>query len=109
ALTPLPGFPLSTGGNGDGNFLSERLALDRVNQRLYAINAGSTTVSAYAINPTTGALTPLPFSPMNLGAGIWNTIALHPSGSPLVVGDFGANGGPGRLASFQVTATTGTA
>lgn len=108
ALTLLPGFPISTVGNGErnpDNTSSERLTIDRANQRLYALNSESRTVSAYAINPTTGALAPLPFSPINLGrVGQWNAIAVHPSGSPLVVGD-----GTGRLLSYQITATTATA
>jgi len=106
ALGPLPGFPISTGGVGVDLFISEHLTIDRANQRLYAINGGSNTVSAYTINPTTGALTPLPFNPINLGSGSWVTIAAHPSGSPLVIGDGNI---AGRLASYQITATTATA
>jgi 6-phosphogluconolactonase (cycloisomerase 2 family) len=104
ALSSLPGFPISTGGAGDGFALSEQLTIDRANHRLYAINNGSDTISAYSINPTTGALTPLPFSPISPGSGNWFTIAVHPSGSPLVVGD-----GNGRLLSYRITATTATA
>ena len=59
-LTPLAGFPLTTGGNGAGLSTSEQLAIDLVNERLYAINDGSDTVSAYSINPTTGTAPPLP-------------------------------------------------
>jgi 6-phosphogluconolactonase (cycloisomerase 2 family) len=103
-LTLLSGFPISTGGSGLDRTPTEMLTIDRANQRLYAINDGSDTVSAYAINPTTGALTPLPFSPISLGIGSWTTIAVHPSGSPLVVGD-----GDGRLLSYQITAGTATA
>lgn len=104
ALTLLAGFPISTGGNGlVTGAESERLAIDRANQRLYAINAGSNTVSAYTINSITGALTPLPFSPISLDSGIWRTVAVHPGGSPLVVGDSN-----GRLASYQITTTTAT-
>ncbi len=107
ALTLLPGFPISTGGIGFGDFPSERLVIDRANLRLYAINSftSSSTVSAYAINPLTGALTQLPFSPIRLGFGDWYTSSIHPSGSPLVVGD-GTNH---RLLSYQITATTATA
>jgi uncharacterized protein (TIGR03437 family) len=100
ALTLMSGFPFSTGGNGDEAIRSERLALDRANQRLYAINDGSDAVRAYAINPTTGALSPLPFSPISLGNGNWNAVAVHPGGSPLVVAD-----ASGRLASYQITST----
>ncbi|HMV86365.1 MAG TPA: putative Ig domain-containing protein [Blastocatellia bacterium] len=104
ALSALAGFPLGTGGSSDNVLVSEQLAIDAINGRLYVINKVSNTVSAYAINSTTGALTALPFSPINLGAGDWFTLAVHPSGSPLVVGD-----GGGRILSYQITATTATA
>ena len=106
ALTLANGFPIATSGNGDGSNVPERMVLDRANGRLYAINAGSKTVSAFSINPTTGALTALPFSLFSLGtpAGSWVTVEVHPSGSPLVVGD-----GGGNLASFNITATAATA
>ena len=42
------------------------------------------------MNLTTGALTALPFSPISLGSGNWNCLAVHPTGSPLVIGDSGA-------------------
>ena len=69
-LTALTGFPVATGGSGSGgNFDVQRLAIDTTNQRLYAINDGSDTASAYAIDPMSGALTATPFSPIALGAG----------------------------------------
>jgi uncharacterized protein (TIGR03437 family) len=106
-LTLLDGFPISTGGNGDGgSSFSERLTIDRKNHRLYAVNEGSKRVSAYAINLTTGALTSLPFSLINLDPGnLFNrnffNIAVHPSGSPLVVG-IGSNN---QIASYRITDT----
>ncbi len=104
ALTALAGFPVATGSNGIGQTNTEQLALDAANRRLYAINRGGGTVSAYAIG-TTGALTALPFSPINLGAGAWSNLAVHPSGSPLVVG----RGTGSQIFSFNITATTATA
>jgi 6-phosphogluconolactonase (cycloisomerase 2 family) len=101
ALTPLPGFPLNTGGNGSGSTLSEQMAYDAANSRLYVLNDGSDTLSAYSVNRSTGALTPLPFSPISLGAGDWYCLAVHPSGSPLVAGD-----STGNLASFNITSNT---
>ena len=103
-LTQLPGFPLPTGGLGTTNTISEQITYDAVNGRLYAINDGSDTLSAYAVNRATGALTPLPFSPIPLGSGQWYSVRVHPSGSPVTVGD-----GAGRVASFVVTPTTATA
>lgn len=103
ALTALSGFPVNTGGNGAGFTVSEQMAYDAANARLYVINAGSNTISAYSVNQTTGALTPLPFSPISLGAGNWSCLAVHPSGSPLVVGD--SDPTP-ALASFNISSTS---
>jgi 6-phosphogluconolactonase (cycloisomerase 2 family) len=103
ALTALAGFPMVTGGNGDPAFVSERAAYDSANRRLYAVNGGSSTVSAFSVNGTTGALTALPFSPISVGA-IGYCLSVHPSGSPLVVGT-----STNTLASFNITATSATA
>ena len=79
-LTALAGFPVATGGNGSGLANSRQITIDSANRRLYVINDGSDTVSAYSINPTTGALTALQFSPISLGTGSWSNIAVHPAG-----------------------------
>jgi 6-phosphogluconolactonase (cycloisomerase 2 family) len=105
ALTLLAGFPMATGGNGDGAAASERVAYAAATGRLYVLNGGGPTVSAFSVNGTTGALTALPFSPAALPAGLPSCLAVHPSGSPLVVGIFS----PDSIASFNVTATTATA
>lgn len=109
ALTAIPGVsPLATGGTGGtiaGSLVSEQLTIDRVNNRLYAINDGNDTISAYSINTTTGALTALPFSPIALPAGLWVTIAVHPSGSPLIVSSANSN----ASASYVITPLTATA
>jgi 6-phosphogluconolactonase (cycloisomerase 2 family) len=103
ALTPLAGFPFATGGTGDGFGYSERMLFDSLNARLYVINS-SGSVSAYFVNGATGALTALPFNPISLPAGNWGCLAVHPNGSPLVVGD--ANG---QAASFNITSSSATA
>jgi hypothetical protein len=102
ALTPLPGFPVDSGGTGAGAAISEQLVYAR--GRLYVINDGSDTLSVFAVNQATGALTALPFSPIGLGAGDWWCAAVHPGGSPVVVADT-----TGHVASFNVTATTASA
>ncbi|MCG3193790.1 MAG: hypothetical protein DIJKHBIC_03044 [Thermoanaerobaculia bacterium] len=87
ALTAIPGVsPLLTGGFGNGNSASETSAIhhDAVNGRLYASNLGSGTVSVYAIDPLSGGLTALPFSPILTGPA--TALAVHPSGSPLLAG-----------------------
>ena len=102
ALTPLPGFPVATGGKGGGGVKTEAMAY--AVGRLYVINNESNTLSAFSVDQSTGALTALPFSPIVLGAGWWDCVAVHPSGSPVVAGN--AEGG---LSSFVITATTATA
>lgn len=99
-LTALTGFPVATGFTGGGSTNLEMIAVDNVNKRLYAINRGSSNISAYAIDAATGNLTALPFSPIT---GIPNerSVKVHPSGSPLIVaGD--------AVASFVITPTSAT-
>lgn len=105
-LTPIPGVnPLLTGQNGDGGTIGERIAIDSVNRRLYVINGGlSRSLYVYSINPVTGALTPMPFSPIALPTAFTfpNSVNVHPSGSPVIV----TNGN--QVASFLVTAASAT-
>ena len=68
-LSLLPGFPMPSGGNGGPGSFSEMIKYS--GGRLYVINDGSDTLSAFTVNQTTGALTPMPFSPLALGAGNW--------------------------------------
>src|SRR5687768_9293774 len=105
ALTALSGFPVSAAAGGINNIVSERMVVDIGNRRLYVVNEGSASVSAYSIDGATGAIAPLPFSPIALGTGVWNTIAVHPSGSPLVVANNATNG---AAQSFVITTTTAT-
>ncbi|PYJ08196.1 MAG: hypothetical protein DMF06_13450 [Verrucomicrobia bacterium] len=109
ALTALAGFPVAAGAGGTG-LVSERMVIDSLNRRLYVINDGSDSISAYSINPVTGAISPLPFSPIPLSAGSWNTIAIHPSGSPLIVSNGGTGGGvlSYNITPFSATLATGT-
>ena len=102
ALTPLPGFPVMTGGTG--TFLNSRSAIAHGNGRLYVVNNGDRTLSAFTVNRATGALAAMPFSPIALGAASSECLAVHPSGSPVVAGV-----GNGFFASFVVTATTASA
>ena len=105
ALTALAGFPVAAQSGGINSIVSERMVADQANLRLYVVNDGSNTVSAYSINSTTGALTPMPFSPITLPVSVWNTIAVHPRGSPLVVAN---NANDGLVDSFVITPTTAT-
>lgn len=85
SLDLVPGFPISSGGNGLTGTQSELLTIDKANNRLYVINKGSNTVSAFNINIATGALNPMPFSPFTVVTNAVS-IAVHPSGSPVIIG-----------------------
>jgi 6-phosphogluconolactonase (cycloisomerase 2 family) len=102
ALTALPGFPIASGGTGAATGTHEQMAYG--NGRLYVINDGSNTISAFTVNRTTGALTATLFSPISLPAGQWACVDIHPSGSPIVAGDISGS----IVASFAITATSAT-
>jgi 6-phosphogluconolactonase (cycloisomerase 2 family) len=104
ALTALPGFPLGTGGNGTGSDAFQRIAYDPANARLYALNDGSNTISAYSVNRTMGAIAPLPFSPMSLGDRLWYCVSVAPNGSTLLAGELLS----GTIASFSITSSSAT-
>jgi 6-phosphogluconolactonase (cycloisomerase 2 family) len=80
----------------------------------YVPNAGSNTVSAYAVNATTGALTPVAGSPFAIAPGA--SCAPLPCGLSLTMDPFGrfvyvANNGStnvsGNVTAYAVNATTG--
>jgi 6-phosphogluconolactonase (cycloisomerase 2 family) len=56
---------------------------------VYVANRGSNNISAYAMNPTTGTLTPLRGSPFSSAVGTPNALAVHPTGKFLYVAPFG--------------------
>jgi hypothetical protein len=58
-LTPLAGSPIATGGLGANAACSSvnRLALSAGNNLLFVSNGGDQTISAFSIDPTSGALT----------------------------------------------------
>lgn len=69
---------------------------------VYVSNNGSNTVSAYAINPTTGALTPVTGSPFATGSGP-GTVAINAAGSLAYV----TNGGSNDISAFKINASSG--
>ena len=99
ALTALSGFPITTGGFGTNNTYSELMAYDAANTRLFAVNNSSDTISAYTVNHIDGGLTELSYSPFSVPHGVMSCIAVHPSGSPLVV----SNTTQSNVASFNIT------
>lgn len=100
-LTPLAGFPVSTGFVGAALTNLELATIDVPNRRLYVGNRGSSNVSVYSIDPGSGAITPLSFSPITTVANE-RTLKVHPSGSPLIIG-------ADTFASFVITGTSATA
>lgn len=108
-LTALPGFPVATGGQGDSDFASkpyvvpERITYDPVFHRLYALNGGPRTLSVFQVNPSTGQLSALPFSPISLVTKQPVCVRVNAAGSVVVVGEAGGQGGTGTLQSFAVS------
>lgn len=104
-LSPLPGSPWVTGGVHDAGLYREMLVYSPADRRLYAINAGSASITAFVVNIDDGSLDPLPFSPIALPGGSWRCLAVHPGGSPLIVGDDGS----GQVAGFVIGASSAVA
>jgi 6-phosphogluconolactonase (cycloisomerase 2 family) len=105
ALTALPDFPVATGKNGSAHAVANRMTYDLVKRHLYVLNDGDNTVSAYKVDPNTGALTELTFSPIALPGDdrFYACLAAHPRGTPLLV-----LGGT-TVHSFNITDNSATA
>jgi DNA-binding beta-propeller fold protein YncE len=83
------------------------IAIDPTGSFLYVSNSGDGTVSAFTINPTTGALTAIAGSPFT-ASGVASTVtptalAIDPSSQYLYV----ANGDARTISVFTITAGTG--
>jgi len=107
ALTPVEGSPFVT-----GSFPSS-VAVDPGGKFLYVANQGSLLgvgdVSAFTINVTTGALTPVSGSPFAVGKSPYS-VAVDPSGKFVYVAndDRYAEGlRPGTVSAFTIIAATG--
>jgi 6-phosphogluconolactonase (cycloisomerase 2 family) len=105
ALSPVPGSPFLTGGNGasGGFFASNRITTAVVKDFLYAANAGSNNVSAFSINPVTGALTSVPGSPFATGGvadGVGMSLTATPDDKFLIA----ANGASMTITVYSVAA-----
>ena len=68
-LTPVPGSPFLTGGNGSrgGLFATNRIGVAIAGNFLFAPNTDSATVSVFKIDPASGVLTPVAGSPFATG------------------------------------------
>jgi 6-phosphogluconolactonase len=69
---------------------------------IYAANNGSSTISGFSVNPTTGALTSVPGSPFASGSGC-ATDWIHPSGKFVYGENF-----DGSISAFSINQTTGS-
>jgi hypothetical protein len=78
------------------------LAVDPAAKYLYVVNHTSETVSVFAINWKTSALTAVPFSPFSAGAKPWS-VAVDPDGSAISVTHFQA----AEVSRFRVDPATG--
>jgi len=102
-LTPVPGQPFAAGGT------PVSLVVEPTDHYLYVLNQGDNTISGYAINPTSGALTPLTGSPFAIAGGSSGAaqLAVDPSGKYVYVVSQSYNGSVGGVTQFSINATTG--
>jgi 6-phosphogluconolactonase len=98
AFAPVPGSPFPTGGGPQfGSFILDNIAVSPAGNFLYVPNGKASTIAAFSINPTTGALSPVPGSPFQTGIGVSNiTIAVTPDGRFLYAA------GNGNLHGFSI-------
>ncbi len=102
ALSAISGSPFSTGA------FPRAMAAHPSGKFLYVPNCGNAfctaggNVSAYTINSTTGALSPISGSPFAAGLGAVS-VAVDPSGKFAFVANFGSN----NVSAFTIDSTTG--
>jgi len=82
-LTEIPGSPFPTGeifiAGGEG--AQDNMVVSPKGQFLFVAHGDYTNISAFAIDPSTGSLTPVPGSPFSSGTGLGATsLAVSPDG-----------------------------
>jgi 6-phosphogluconolactonase len=102
-IDPVTGALMQVGGPVPSGRFTFHVALHPSGRYLYATNRFSNTVSAFAIDEASGALTPLPGSPFKAGQGP-SALVLAPTGKLLYV----ANNGSGDVSVFEVDPHRGT-
>ncbi len=100
-LTPVQGSPFTTGGSTPGG--QEPVAFDPAGRFAYFNNINSSSIAVIAINPTSGALTPVPGSPFQDLEGGSFGVTVDPSGRFAYV----ANGVGGNVSAFAIDAVSG--
>jgi hypothetical protein len=103
-LIATPGSPYNTGGAGSTVtcFGLDRMVISTVDQLLFVSNSADQTISAFQINPTTGALTIVSGSPIFSGLALDScngiSLAVTPDGRFLMASSGGA------IQSFSIAA-----
>ena len=106
ALTPIPGSPFPAGVE------PQSIVVDPTGRFAYVANAGALdspvgSISAYTIDPNSGALTAVPGSPFTAVSGTEVTsVTMHPTGKFLYAGLYAYN--YGAISAFTIDATSGT-
>jgi YVTN family beta-propeller protein len=99
ALTAVPGSPFAAGTDPKAlALLSTPLGTYPLGTYLYVANAGSDTISAFAVDTSTGALTPLSPATFATGKGP-SSIAVDSTGRFIYVAN---NGGSNNVSAFSV-------
>lgn len=106
ALTPVPGSPFATGSFTVSISIDPTGTLAFVASNNSGSSGGSNSISAYTIDPTTGALTPATGSPFSTGNVQPFWISVDPSGSFLYAASNGGVAGS-IVQAFTITAGTG--
>ncbi len=95
SLTALPGFPVHNRGSGVSGYFNRTLALREGpgGATLFALNLGSDSLAAYAVDPLDGSVSHLSYSPLSLDAGSdWTAVAASPDGRFLFLAREGSDG-----------------
>jgi len=103
ALTPIPGSPFAGPPVARNAPEPSCITVNPAGTFAYVANFGSNSISAYRINPATGALTTIPGSPFATGDGP-ATVAIHPAGTFAYVADLGDR----AVLTYRINAITGT-
>jgi 6-phosphogluconolactonase (cycloisomerase 2 family) len=100
-LNPVPGSPFNTGFTVGSPYPD--IAVDAQSAHLYLASAGDGKVAGFAIDASSGALTPLTGSPYQAGTGAGAIPAFSPGGGYLYVMNQTAN----TVSGYSIDATTG--
>jgi 6-phosphogluconolactonase len=105
SLTAVAGSPFSTSGSGGANGAYAAPKIVIAGKFLYASNSASSNVSGFAINTTTGVLTPVPGSPFATSLPQnWMTLAATPNGAFVIAA---MNENSNLIEVFSVNRSTG--